>query len=103
MARKLSTGYKSQTFFHDGDGKIAIQTLTDVTAIIESAQMLSNEGLHKNSLGDKHIARIPLALLNAWAEKNGYTYQQVMSDNALMDKFLIDPDNSLCRVYKGAI
>lgn len=104
MSKLLSYGYKRLTKFHQGDdGKFHVQTIADVESTVEHAKALHNAGQVTNPMGDHHLARIPIVVLNAWAEKRGVTFNKVMGSESLMREFLIDPDNSQFRVHKGQI
>ncbi|TEA78643.1 hypothetical protein [Allopusillimonas ginsengisoli] len=104
MAGQIITAEPGRvTKFHADDGKFHIQTIADVEPVLEHAKALSNEGLDRNAIGDRHLARIPIVVLNAWAAKRGVTFDAVMQDVTLLREFLSDPDHSHFRVYKGAI
>lgn len=89
--------------FHADEGKFHIQTVCDVEPTLEHAKYLHNSGQHEAPNGDRHLARVPIVVLNAWASKRGVTFDAVMQDNRLMDEFLNDPDHSLFRVDKGRV
>jgi D-tyrosyl-tRNA(Tyr) deacylase len=92
--RLLSVSGASATYLHDEqDGKQVIQTVTDVTAVLERAKTLHNEGKHRTGMGDSHMASIPVSVLAAWAQGIGKNFADVMSDDALMTRFLTDPNN----------
>ena len=99
----LSVTPNAVTRFHDDDGKFHIQTTADVEPVLERVKALHNEGFDRTRGGDRHLASIPIVVLNAWAVKRGVTYDAVMQDISLLKEFLNDPDNSGFRVSKGAV
>lgn len=104
MKQIISTGYKSVTYLHQhNDGTQTVQTVADVTPAVELAKELHNIGAHTTGMGDKHVASIPVQALVEWAQARGKTYADMMQDNQLMKQFLEDPDNSVFRIWKGAL
>lgn len=104
QTRILSNTPLGRTLWHDhGDGRVTVQEVADVTAGVERAKALHNEGHHATGMGDKHVASIPIPVLTEWAAKRGKTFADVIQDSGLMRQFLQDPDNSVFRVWKGAL
>lgn len=104
MSRLFLTGGASQVFFHEEqDGKVSIETVADVSPVVERAKALHNAGRTKTRLGDRHVAEIPIIVLDAWARKQGLTFQHVMQDDALLNRFLQDPDHSYFVIDKGSV
>lgn len=104
MSRRLLTSGISSTFFHEEqDGKIAIETVVDVEPVIERAKALHNEGFNRTGMGDRHVASIPIDVLDAWARRLGKTFQDVMQDQRLMTRFLQDPDHSYFVIDKASV
>lgn len=104
MSKKLlSTGYKKVSYYHQTDTGFAVETVADVEQTLERAKALHNEGRLENAAGHHHLAEVPIVVLNAWAVKRGVTFDQVMSDNALLTEFLNDPNNEAFRVHKGRV
>lgn len=92
--RLLSFNGYSATFMHmEQDGKCAIETVEDVTRALERAKTLHNAGRTRTGMGDRHVASIPITVLDAWARRIGKCFQDVMQDQALMSRFLADPDH----------
>lgn len=85
------------------DGSMVIQSTTDVSAVVERAKALHNAGDYRTQMGDKHVASIPVPVLDAWARARGKVFGDVLRDQRLMAEFLQDPDHSVFRVWKGAI
>ena len=102
-ARILSAEPGRVTRFLEADGKYAIQTIADVEPVLEHAKALHNEGRHQAPNGDRHLARIPIVVLNAWAQQRGVTYADVMNDVRLLEAFMRDPDHSQFRVDKRPV
>lgn len=104
MARILESLPGSVKTFHDlGDGTFGIESVTDVTATVDRAKSLHNQGIDKTGMGDRHVASIPVPVLDAWARTRGKAYGDVMRDSELMRQFLTDPANADFRVWKGAL
>ncbi len=102
QTRILSDSAASRTLWHDhGDGTVTIQQVADVSAGVERAKALHNAGLHTTCMGDKHVASIPIPVLTEWAARRGKSFADVVQDSGLMQQFLLDPDNSVFRVWKG--
>lgn len=104
MSRRFLTGGISSVFLHEEqDGKVAIETVTDVGPVLERAKALHNQGLTRTGMGDRHVASIPIAVLDAWARKRGLLFQNVMQDQRLMSQFLQDPDHSYFVIDKASV
>lgn len=105
MAKRLLTfNGASATYLHEEqDGKVAIETVADVTNVVERAKLLHNEGRTRTKMGDRHVASIPITVLDAWARRMGKRYQDVMQDQKLMDRFLKDPDHSYFVIDKASV
>jgi hypothetical protein len=105
MAKQLiSANGVTATFLHDEqDGKCVIETVSNVTAVLERAKALHNEGFTRTGMGDSHTASIPITVLDAWARRIGKTFADVMNDDALMTRFLRDPDNSYFVIDKASV
>ncbi|MBY4947002.1 hypothetical protein K6V92_10265 [Cupriavidus respiraculi] len=103
MTKRLLTSGISNTFLHEEqDGKFAIETVADVEPVIERAKALHNMGLNRTGMGDRHVASIPIIVLDAWARKRGLTFQNVMQDQAVMSQFLADPDHAYFIIDKAS-
>jgi hypothetical protein len=102
--RLLSFNGHSATFLHqEQDGKCAIQTVEDVTPALERAKARHNQGLTRTGMGDRHVASIPVTVLDAWARRIGKRFQDVMQDHQLMSRFLADPDNGYFIIDKASV
>lgn len=99
----LSASPSSRTFFRREDDKIAIQTVADVESVLKLTHGLRTSGQTRAANGDRHVAEIPVVVLNEWAGKRGVTYDAIMRDNRLMREFLNDPANSQFRVHGGRV
>lgn len=100
MAQVLSTGHKTVTRYHQDDGKFHIQTTADVQAVVDHAAHLRNTRQHTNPMGDKHLGRIHIVHLNAWANRHGIQFDDIMKDNRLLMRYLEDPENAAFIVCK---
>lgn len=105
MSKRLLrfNGY-SATFMHTTqDGKCAIETVEDVTPALERAKERHNLGLTRTGMGDRHVASIPVTVLDAWARRIDKCFQDVMQDQGLMTRFLADPDHSFFVIDKASV
>ena len=95
MSRRLLrfNGYSATYLHSEQDGKCAIETVEDVSRVVERAKALHNQGLNRTGMGDRHVASIPVTVLDAWARRIGKRFQDVMQDQGLMSRFLADPDH----------
>lgn len=102
-ARILTQRPGKVTRFLEADGKYAIETIQDVEPVLEHAKALHNEGHHTRANGDRHLARIPIVVLDAWAKRRGLGFDDVMRDVRLLEAFMNDPDHSHFRVDKRPV
>lgn len=104
MARQLlASDYNKQSFYISDGDKFHIQTVSDVGPVLEHTARLRAIRHTTSPGGDYHLASIPIVVLNAWAQNRGVTFSEVMSDNALLNEFLQDPENEYFRVHKGKL
>ena len=104
MSARILTAERGRvTRFLEADGRFGIQTTADVGPVLEHAKALHNEGRQHAPNGDQHLARIPIVVLNAWAQRRGVTFSDVMNDIRLLEEFLRDPANGDFRVNKDAV
>lgn len=95
---------RSLTTWHDNhDGTVTLQQATDVEPVVEEAKARHNEGLHTTRRGQKHVASIPVVVLQAWCAKQGLNYADAMQDQGVLKRFLEDPDNRHFRIWKGVL
>lgn len=85
------------------DGRVAIETVSNVTPVIERAKALHNQGLTKTGMGDRHVASIDITVLDAWARRLGKRFGDVLNDDRLMTRFLQDPDHSYFVIDKASV
>lgn len=102
-ARILTASPGSVSLFHEADGRVAIETVTDVAPVLADAAQRRQHGATKTHLGDWHTAEIPVGVLVKWAEARGTSYREVMADDRLFKKFLNDPDNASFRIAGGRV
>lgn len=105
MSKRLLTfNGATATYLHEEqDGKCVIETVENVSHIVERAKALHNQGLTRTGMGDRHVASIPITVLDAWARRIGKKYQDVMQDHALMTRFLRDPANGYFIIDKASV
>jgi hypothetical protein len=105
MAKRiLSINGATTTFLHDEqDGKQAIETVADVSRELERAKALHNAGRTRTGMGDRHVASIPVTVIDAWARRFGKCFQDVMQDDRLFSRFLADPDHAYFVIDKASV
>ena len=105
MARiLLSEVGNTKTYFHtEVEGKGAIEKVSDVTPTLEKAKALHNAGRVRTGMGDRHVASIPVPVIDAWARKHGKVFADVMQDQSLFSQFLGDPDNGHFIIDKASV
>lgn len=102
--RLLSFDGTTATYLHDAqDGRQAIETVEDVTPILERAKARHNMGLTRTGMGDRVVAEIPVRVLDAWARQHGKRFEDVMRDESLMTRFLRDPANGYFIIDKASV
>lgn len=102
--RLISVSGGTATYLHDEqDGKQVIQTVSNVEPVIERAKALHNQGLTRTGMGDRHVASIPITVIDAWARSRGKKYQDVMQDENLFTAFLRDPAHSYFIIDKASV
>lgn len=102
MKRILTRSRADATIYHElADGTVVIESVADVEPVLDQAKERHNIGAHTTRMGDKHVASIPVAVLQMWARQRGKEFCDVMRDPDLMDAFLNDPAHSAWRIWKG--
>lgn len=85
------------------DGTVTVEQRADVQPIREIVHALDVAGADATPSGDKHVAEVPVIVLQEWARERGKTYADMMQNDGLMREFLTDPANSAFRVWKGRL
>lgn len=91
------------------NGSLLITRTQDVDAIIERNKQDQNDSSFRNGYsqsGDmKHVARIPLIMLEKWAQEAGIPMSKVYSKEMgeIVRRKLNDPDNKFMRTGLGQI
>lgn len=77
------------TTFHQADGKIAIQTHADVSGTLRSMERARNErtGFAKGD-GWTLGARIPMPVVEQFANERGISVHEIMNDEKLLAQLL---------------
>jgi hypothetical protein len=100
MKRILSQNpeFKKTTYFHADAENIRIETVQDVTDIVEANKSTFNSTDERARWGEwQRVASIPLAVLNDLKTK------KIAEDPKAMKKWLNDPDNRLFRTRPGRV
>ena len=84
------------------DGTLITGTQQDCTPIYEDAKARQNAGFTGSS-EFKHAARLPLAIIEVYCNRNGITLEQWGQDPVHIKRMLSDPDLSGFRVWKGRV
>lgn len=87
----------------DIEDKLHIERVQDVEPILEANKRAYNDaGAFKSETFNKK-AEIPLTILLSWCQAKGITYQEFMTDNSILRRFLNDPDNRFCLTRPGKV
>lgn len=97
-----SGGLDLSTTFAEQDGKLFVGRSQDCTPIAEDAKRRHNAGEFGTS-EMKHAARIPNVIVEKYCNENGVTFEQFMADPAHIKRVVQHPDNSMFRIWKGAL
>lgn len=95
-----------RTFYHydHADDRLTVETVQDVEPILEAnKRQFDHDDRRFKSEAFNHVARVPLVVLEQWARDKGITYQELMNNDAVMRRFLNDPDNKFLRTKPGKI
>jgi hypothetical protein len=103
MAKLLSQTESSVTRWHEEGDATVIETVADVEPVVERAKSLHNEGYTRTKGGQRHVASVPIVVLDAWAKKQGKTLADVYQDQDLLTRFLRDPAHSFFLIDKSAV
>jgi hypothetical protein len=74
----------------------------DLDALADHCRALHNSG-QGNGKDQKLVMRADAFTIQAWCDAKGITWQQFWRDPKTIDRFLMDPDNSAFRVWKGRL
>jgi len=85
------------------DGKVVVHRAEDVEPILDHAKELSNAGFHKTGMGDKHAARIPAVIVEAYCNTKGITFHDFLANPEHVRSMLNDPALSGFRVWTGRV
>lgn len=77
-------------------------SMADIHKVADFCKEMHNSGYH-GTKDDKVIASVDPAIIHAWIEKHGITFNQFMIDQSIVKRFLEDSDNSHFRIWKGRI
>lgn len=101
------TGFVTTKFRIHQDGTFDVKRTQDVEAIINHNKNLQAEGFSGYTpSGDmKHVASIPLIVIEQWARKWGIPMNEIMGPrmHEVIRKELNDPDNAFLRTGKGRL
>lgn len=85
------------------EDKLHIERVQDVEPILEANKRAYNDaGAFKSEIFNKK-AEIPLVVLLQWLQAKGITYNEFMTDDKLLRRFLNDPDNRFCLTRPGKV
>lgn len=71
------------------DGKIILGEYVDVTGNLDRVQRMRQADIDSSMLGVVHSS-IPLTVLAAWCNKLGMGMDEVIADDAILDRFLAE-------------
>jgi hypothetical protein len=90
------------TTFQTEDDRLYVGRSQDCTTIAEYAKALHNEGLHGSS-DVKHVAKLPLVIVEKYCNERGITFEQFMADDKHIKAVVEDRDNAMFRIWPGAL
>ncbi|MBS1169518.1 MAG: hypothetical protein H6R01_436 [Burkholderiaceae bacterium] len=93
----------SDVYLHEQGDKAIIQTVQDVSPVLERAKELHNRGQYRTGMGQRHVASIPIIVLDAWARQRGKNFADVMNDQELFSLFLSDPAHGYFIIDKSSV
>lgn len=98
VSENAAIGQK-QYWHEDEEGNVTIQTVQDVTSVVEDNKALFNQVDERaNWKGDLHrVASIPMSVYYDLKAKG------ILNDPSAMKKWLNDPDNRVFRTRPGAV
>lgn len=95
-------GFLLDTRFEVEDGRLFVGRSQDCTPIAERAKRMHNEGQHGSS-EMRLAADIPYVIAEKYCNDNGVTFAEFMSNPVHIKRVVMNPDNAMFRVWKGAI
>jgi len=94
----------SETYHYDeAEDRLHIHRVSDAQPIIEANKRAFNDAGSFKSEVFNLKARIDPIHLEGWLRMKGISYQEFMSSEKLLKRFLNDPDNKFCLTRKGKI
>lgn len=85
----LDASHNHQAFFHQEDGKTIVGERADVSGNLDRVKRMREFAIRSEVLGDC-VASIPLAAIGQWGQQFGLTVQEVVEDDALLDRCIAD-------------
>lgn len=89
---------------HDAD-RLVVERVQDVEPILDYTARLRalNPAGYSPSRDLKHVAEVPLVLVEKWANDAGMSVADWLADPELMRRQLNDPANAFLRTGKGRL
>lgn len=75
----------------------------EVDAIAAECKARQSAGLTKTGDGDHHVMSVHPFVLQKWLDARGVTYAKFIRDQALVERFINDPDNAAFRIHEGRV
>lgn len=85
----LDASHNHQAFFHQEDDKTVLGERADVSGNLDRVKRMREFAVRSEVLGDC-VASIPLVAVAQWGQQFGLTMQQVVEDDALLDRCIAD-------------
>lgn len=76
--------------WHQEDGKTIIQESVDVSGVIDRVQRMRQANAVRSEVLGDCMASIPIAAIQQWGQQFGLNWEQVASDDALLDRCIAD-------------
>jgi len=103
----IDKGFVDTRFDINSDGTFSVTRTQDVAPILDNnkAAQIDDAANYTPSRDMKHVASIPLIVLEQWAKKWGIAMTEIFGPkmHEVIRKELNDPDNLFLRTGKGKI
>lgn len=90
------------TSFHESGDNLLINRTQDCTPIAEHTKALHNAGAFGTS-ELKHAASIPVVIVEKYCNEQNISFADCMADPVHIKRIVMNPDNAMFRVWKGAL
>lgn len=108
MARLLDDSGPVKTLAHyvEHSDQLIIERVQDVEPVLDANAVLraaQPDGYASRARELRHVAEVPLVVLEQWANQQGIGLDVLLRDDGLLRRFLNDPANRFLRIGGGRI